>query len=72
MAPSPSKDALATHFMTVLGKDWHMMYPSEFHKPLTVQQVEDLLRDGGMPSMTALKDADGFEWATGPDGVTPR
>ena len=72
MAPCPSKDALATHFMTKSGTDWNIMYPSDHHVRLTVQEVEDLLKDPGMPHMTALKDADGVEWATGPDGVTPR
>ncbi len=48
------------------------MYPSDFHTPLTVQEVEDLLRDGGMPRMSALKDADGVEWDTGPEGVRQR
>lgn len=72
MAASASKDALATHFMTVLGTEWNPMYPSDFYTPLTVQKVEDLLKDGGMPHMSALKDADGVVWDTGPEGCVPR
>jgi len=72
MEPSPSKGVLATHFKTVLGTDWNPMYPSDFHTALTVQEVEDLLKDGAMPRMSALKDADGVEWVTGPRGCVPR